>query len=298
MNKENQVIEEEDIKKLAAKSKRALLTSRVFSYILLIILSFLCLFPFYILIVNATRTNAQINLGFSLVFGKNLGNNWTSLKALASIPIVRGLGNSIFISVCVTLLTTYFSALTAYGLNMYNFKGKKFAFVFIMLIMMVPLQISTLGFLKILNQVNLMDSFVPLIVPSLASPVVFFFMYQYMESVLPREMIEAARVDGSGEFRTFNQIVLPIMKPALAVQGIFAFVGSWNNYFLPALVLETNEKKTVPVLIAMLRSADYAKFDLGAVYLMIAIAIIPLIIIYLFLSKHIIGGIALGSVKG
>jgi len=119
-----------------------------------------------------------------------------------------------------------------------------------------------------------------------------------MESTLPLSLIEAARIDGSGEFHTFNTIVMPLMKPAIAVQMIFTFVSSWNNYFTPALVLHDDRKKTLPILIAQLRGADWLKFDMGQVYVMIAFSIFPVIIVYLILSKHIVQGVALGSVKG
>ena len=134
--------------------------------------------------------------------------------------------------------------------------------------------------------------------PSIAAPAVFFFMKQYLDASLPMEIVEAARMDGAGEFYTFNKIVLPIMKPALAVQAIFSFVASWNNYFIPALVLDSADKKTLPILIAQLRSADFLKFDMGKVYMMVAIAILPVIIVYLLLSKFIVRGVALGGVKG
>ena len=143
-----------------------------------------------------------------------------------------------------------------------------------------------------------MQSFIPLILPSIAAPTVFFFMKQYLDASLPMEIVEAARIDGAGEFYTFNKIVLPIMKPALAVQAIFSFVASWNNYFIPALVLDSADKKTLPILIAQLRSADFLKFDMGKVYMMVAIAILPVIIVYLLLSKFIVRGVALGGVKG
>lgn len=164
--------------------------------------------------------------------------------------------------------------------------------------MMIPTQVTTLGFLRLINAMNLMDNFIPLILPSMAAPVVFYFMVSYFESNLPLEIVESARIDGSNEFYTFNFIVLPIVKPALAVQGIFGFVASWNNYFVPSLVLKSNSRKTLPILIAQLRSADFLKFDMGQVYMLITIAIIPVAIIYLCLSKFIIGGVTAGSVKG
>ncbi|MDC7243200.1 MAG: carbohydrate ABC transporter permease, partial [Sphaerochaetaceae bacterium] len=192
----------------------------------------------------------------------------------------------------------YVSSMTAFGIYMYNFKLKKFAFSFVLLVMMVPVQISALGFLKLMIRFGLMDTFYPLIVPAAAAPVVIFFMIQYMQSVLPFEIVEAARVDGSNEFYTFNKIVLPILKPAIALQMIFSFVGSWNNYFMPALIINSKDKKTIPILIAQLRGADYMKFDYGKVYMLICVAILPLLIIYLFLSRFIIQGVTLGSVKG
>ena len=118
-----------------------------------------------------------------------------------------------------------------------------------------------------------------------------------MESTLPLALIEAARIDGSGEFRTFNSIVIPLMKPAIAVQAIFTFVSSWNNYFIPALILHDNDKKTLPILIAQLRAADWLKFDMGQVYMMIAFSIFPVIIVYLILSRQIVQGVAVGAVK-
>lgn len=166
------------------------------------------------------------------------------------------------------------------------------------MIMMIPTQVTALGFLQLIGKLKLEDSFIPLVVPTIAAPITFFYMKQYLESTLPLSIVEAARIDGSGEFHTFNGIVFPMMKPALAVQAIFTFVSSWNNYFIPALVLHKDNKKTLPILIAQLRSADFLKFDMGQVYIMIAFSILPIIIVYLLLSRYIVQGVALGSVKG
>lgn len=215
-----------------------------------------------------------------------------------NLPVISAIFNSLFVSSCVAIVTTYFSALTAYAIHAYDFRFKRTAFAFIMMIMMVPTQVTALGFVGLMNQFGLMDTFIPLIVPTAASPIVFFFMKQYMEATLPLAIVEAARIDGSNEFYTFNRIVLPIMKPAIAVQGIFSFVQSWNNYFIPSLILKSSDHKTLPLLIAQLRNADFLKFDMGQVYMLITIAIVPVIIVYLLLSKFIIRGITLGSVKG
>ncbi len=283
---------------LSRKGKIMLNISRFFVYLVLGILTFLCLVFFYLLIVNSSRSNAQLNEGFALLpqdnFIKNLKNAWTDV----SINIPRGMVNSFIIAAASSILTTYFSALTAFGIHCYEFKWKKAAFTFILAVMMIPSQISAVGFVKMCNTLHLTNNYLPLIVPGIAAPVVFFYMKQYMESILPLEIVEASRVDGASEFYTFNKIVLPIMGPAIAVQMIFSFVASWNNFFLPAMIIDKPELKTVPIMIAALRSADYSKFDMGKVYMLILLSILPVIVVYLFLSKFIIKGISEGSVKG
>lgn len=269
----------------------------VIAYIVLIILTFLCLFFFYILIVNATRSHSQIQKGFSFLPGKAFMYNLKHVLNDANIPVLSGIKNSLIVSSLSAVLATYFSALTAYGLYAYDFKLKKPAFIFIMLILVMPTQVSAMGFINLITKMGMLNTLYPLFLPSIAAPAVFYFMYSYMQSSLPLELVEAARIDGSNEFRTFNRIVIPIMKPALAVQAIFAFVSSWNNFFIPALVISDNSKKTLPILIAALRSADFLKFDMGKVYMLITIAIVPIIIVYIALSKYIVAGVALGGVK-
>ena len=270
---------------------------RVIAYIVLGFITVLCLFWFYVLFVNATRTSGEIQLGFSAIPGSNFFENWKNLMK-GTQPVWSGLFNSVLIAGTSAALTTYFSTMTAYAIHAYNFKLKKVMFTFILMVMMIPTQVTALGFLQLIGNMGLEDSFVGLIVPSIAAPVTFFYMKQYLDSTLPMAIIEAARIDGAGEFRIFNTIILPLAKPAIAVQAIFAFVGSWNNYFAPALILHEDSKKTLPILIAQLRSADYLKFDMGQVYMMIAFSIFPVIIVYLCLSKYIVQGTTLGGVKG
>lgn len=269
----------------------------ILAHTVLILLSFMCLFFFYVLIINATRSHADLQKGFSALPGKYFFTNLKNVVNDGSFPMFRGILNSLIVSGCSAALCTYFSALTAYGLYAYDFKGKKVAFTFIMAILVMPTQVTAMGFLKLVTNMGMYDSLLPLIIPSIASPAVFYFMYSYLQSSLPISLVEAARIDGSGEFKTFNHIVLPIMKPAIAVQAIFTFVGSWNNYFVPALIIQSKNKMTVPILIATLRGADYMNFDMGKIYMMITVAIVPIIIIYLLLSKYIIAGVTLGGVK-
>lgn len=286
------------IKNQGEAARMQLKLTRTVCYIILILISVMCLFSFYVLIINSTRSHPDIQKGFSFFPGGSFLYNLQSLLANQNLPVVKAVFNSLFISGCTAVVTTYFSALTAFAIHAYDFRFKRAAFAFIMMIMMVPAQVTALGFVRLMGTFNLIDTFLPLIIPSAASPIVFFFMKQYMEASLPTAIVEAARIDGSHEFHTFNFIVLPIMKPAIAVQAIFSFVTSWNNYFIPSLILKSAENKTVPLLVAQLRNADFLKFDMGQVYMLITIAIVPVIIVYVLLSKYIIRGITLGSVKG
>ena len=279
------------------KSKKTKVVSSVVAHLVLILLSFLCLFFFYILIINATRSHADLQKGFSFLPGKYLLTNLKNVANDGTFPMVRGIFNSVIVSTCCAALYTYFSSLTAYGLYVYDFKLKKVAFTFIMAILVMPTQVTAMGFLRLITNMGMYDSLLPLIIPSIASPAVFYFMYSYLQSSLPISLVEAARIDSCGEFGIFNRIVLPIMKPAIAVQAIFTFVGSWNNYFVPALVIQSKNKMTVPILIATLRGADYMNFDSAKIYTMIMVAIVPIVLIYLLLSKYIIAGVTLGGVK-
>ncbi|MBQ1300227.1 MAG: carbohydrate ABC transporter permease [Erysipelotrichaceae bacterium] len=275
-----------------------LFISRVVVYGILIFLSFLCLFFFYLMFINASRSNAQLQAGFTLIPGGNALKNFVNAWHDTNISIPIGMKNSFIVASLSAILTSYFSALTAYGTYVYDFRFKKAIHLFILAIMMIPSQVSAVGFIQLAFKYHLTNKLWMLIIPSIAAPSVYFYMRQYLEATLPLEMVEAARIDGSNEFKIFNQIVLPIMKPAIAVQMIFSFVGSWNNYFMPALLLNDIQKKTVPVMIATLRSADFTKFDMGKVYMLMVMAILPVMVIYVILSKSIIKGVTSGSVKG
>ena len=284
-----------------SKSYRAQqMVTRVLAYIFLVFVTFLSLFSFYLLIINGSRSNAELQAGFTLIPSTHFGDNFiTAITDNALFSLTRGLWNSFFIAASSAILTTYFSAMTAYGIHVYDFKGKKFIFTFILAVMMIPTQVSAAGFIQLVNQVHLNDTYWPLIIPAIAAPAIFFYMKQYIESSMPLEVIEAARVDGSNEFRTFNAIAVPMLKPAFAVQLIFGFVASWNNFFTPALVIDSSDNWTLPIMMSILRSKlNSQNGDLGEVYMMILLSIIPVVIVYLFLSKFIVKGVALGAVKG
>ena len=289
---------------LTAEEKRGhvfLIIRRIIAYIVLIAVCLFCVFPFLTLIINMTKSHAELSQAFNLIPGDAFIRNFTNVINDQSIAIVRAIGNSLLIGAISCVITVYVSSLTAYGLYAYDFKLRKVAYTFIMVVLMVPTQVSALGYVEMVKSWGFEnDNSIPaLIFPSIAVPGVFFFIHQYMESALPLEIVEAGRIDGGHEFYIFNFVVLPILKPALAVQLIFSFVASWNNYFLPQLLMQnTSKTATLPLAVAALNATANDNFDLGKIYMTLGIAIVPLIIVYLCLSKYIIRGIALGSVKG
>lgn len=272
-------------------------------FIVLILLTIICLAPIYIMVMNATRAHADIVLnGVSLIPGKELINNFKTLQnndLYSSFyhPLI-GMKNSLIVASCCCALTVFFSGLTAYGLVVYDFKMSGPMFTFILAVMMVPTQVTSVGFLNLIIDLDMLDSYVPLIVPSIAAPAIVFFMRQYMLSSFPLDIIEAARIDGSNEFRTFLTISIPMMKPAFAVQAIFAFIQKWNDYYNQSLVLVSGkpEQLTMPMMIQKVIAIDRTP-NQGANYLAITLSIIPVVIIYLILSKYIIAGVAAGGVK-
>lgn len=287
---------------LTAAEKRGhtlLILRRILAYAVLIITCVIALFPFVTLLINLTKDHATLTSSFNLIPGDAFVGNLKKVLTDSNTPLFQSMLNSLIVAAISCVLSVYFSTLTAYGLFAYDFRLKKAAFIFIMVILMVPTQVSALGFVQMMGAWGLKESFIPLIFPTIAAPGVFFFIKEYMESSLPLEIVEAGRIDGGHEFYIFNFVVMPILKPAMAVQMIFQFVASWNNYFLPQLLLATNSKNaTLPLVIAGLNAEANRNFDLGKVYMVLGIAIIPLIIVYLCLSKFIIRGVALGSVKG
>ena len=270
---------------------------RLIAYILCIFLACLSLFPFIIMVVNATRDTPSIQSSpISFVFGSNLKRNFEILTSKDMFSPWTGLKNSLIISVGATVLTVYFSTLTAYALVAYEWKLKGPFFAAILAVMMIPATVTSIGFYQFMYRIKWTNNLLPLILPAIAAPGTVFFMRQFMIPALPMEIVQSARVDGASEFRTFNQIVLPIMKPAMATQAIFAFVASWNNLFIPQILLTKKEVYTMPIMVSLL-NGDIYKVEYGAIYLGILLTVLPIFVIYFSLSKYIIAGVALGGVK-
>lgn len=270
---------------------------KIVIYVVCIFLAILSVAPFWIMIMNATRSTTEIQQhAISLIPSGYTMNNLKILLGKSFNP-ARGFLNSLIISVGATGLAVYFSSLTAYALVAYNWKLKQPFFSFIMAVMMIPAQVTMIGFYQMVYKIHMTNNLWMMILPAIASPSMVFFMRQYLQPSLSMEIVQSARIDGAGEFLIFNKIVLPIMKPAIATQAIFSFVSSWNNLFTPLVLLTDQKKYTMPIMVSLLRG-DIYKTEYGSVYLGLALTVLPLIVVYLILSKYIIAGVALGSVKG
>lgn len=279
----------------AMKSRQAIFRAMV--YIVCVLLALLSIMPFWIMLMNATRSTTQIQQhAIAFLPSTYMLKNLAILLGKSFHPL-RGFANSLLISTGATLCAVYFSTLTAYGLVVYDWRLKRQFFSFIMAVMMIPAQVTMIGFYQMVYRIHMTNSFSMLILPAIASPAMVFFMRQYMMPALSQEIVQATRIDGAGEFYIFNRIALHIMKPAIATQAIFCFVSSWNNLFTPLVLLTDQDKYTMPIMVSLLRG-DIYKTEYGSVYLGLSLTVLPLIVVYLLLSRYIIAGVALGSVKG
>jgi multiple sugar transport system permease protein len=264
-------------------------------YLALVILGLICFLPFILMVVNSTRSGIEIMTSFTFIPSDYLKENWKLVSGFFNL--FRGFANSLMVAVPATLLTAYFSAITAYALAVYHFKGGKILFLVIVVFMMIPGQLSLLGFYNLITKLKLVNSYIPLIIPAIAAPGTVFFLRQYLLSVLSKSLLEAARIDGAGEIHIFHKIVFPIMVPGIATMSIGAFIGSWNSYLVPLILLNTPEKFTLPVMIASLNSSRDVASNQGAIYLAVAISVIPILVVFSFCSKYIISSISAGAVK-
>lgn len=268
--------------------------TRIIIQIALIALACISIFPFYVMIINATHSNIEITRDLNLLPGDDMMDNYRTV--VSQIDIWRGFLNSLIITVPSVLLSVYFGALTGYGFSKYQFKGNKILFGVVLATLMIPMQLGLIGYYQLHSKLRLLDTFFPLILPWIAHPTTVFFLKMYIDSAVPNELINAARVDGAREFYIFNRLVFPILIPAVATMGIFNFVTSWNNYIMPLTLLFTKAKFPLPVLVSMLKGIYNNNY--GAIYLGVSISVVPIILVFSFLSKRIMGGLTVGALKG
>ncbi len=264
-------------------------------YACITLLAGVCLVPFYLTIINATRSGKEIMTSFTFFPGDQFMTNWNTL--FNSINLFRGMWNSLLIALPATLLSAYFSSITAYALAIYKFKLRGPVFTITVVFMMIPGQLSLIGFYQLCKELGMIDTYWPLILPAISAPGAVFFLRQYVLSILPRTLLEAARIDGGSEMYIFHRIVLPLMGPGIATMAIGGFIGSWNNYLMPLILLTTDSKFTLPLLMSTLNDATDVAKSQGSIYMGVAVSVVPIIIVFCFCSKYIIGSITAGGVK-
>lgn len=268
---------------------------RFFVYVLLTIRLILVVVPIWLLIVNGTRSTTEIQQGISLLPSTHAIENYNILLG-RGLDLPRGFANSLFLAVISTIVTVYFALLTAYGIVVYEFPGKKYFSNFIIILVMIPLQLSIIGFYQYMSKLGLVDNYLSLILPLIASASAVFFGKQYLEAIVIQDLIDAGRIDGASELGIFHTIMLPLAVPGAITMGIFAFVGSWNNFFTPFIMITSIEKYTLPMLVQTMRG-DVYRTEYGAIYLGLAMTVVPIIILYAIFSRYIVSGISLGAVK-
>lgn len=268
---------------------------RFLVYILLAVLLILVIVPIWLLIVNGTRSTTEIQQGISLLPSTHMIENYNLLIG-KGLDLPRGFANSLFLAVCSTIVTVYFGLLTAYGIVVYEFPGKKYFSNFIVILVMIPLQLSIIGFYQYMSKLGLVDNYLSLILPLIASASAVFFGKQYLEAIVINDLIDAGRIDGASELGIFHTIMLPLAVPGAITMGIFAFVGSWNNFFTPFIIISSIDKYTLPMLVQTMRG-DVYRTEYGAIYLGLAMTVVPIIILYAVFSRYIVSGISLGAVR-
>jgi multiple sugar transport system permease protein len=250
--------------------------------------------PFYFMFVFATHSRAEIfSLPPPLFFGDDLLNN---LKILtARTPFLRNLGWSVYIAVASTILTLLFCSMGGYAFALFEFRGKKLFFGLVMGTMLLPSFMNMIPTFMVMDALGWIDQPRALYIPGAASAFGIFLMRQFVATSIPRELVEAARMDGCSEFGIYWRIVLPLLKPALGTLALITFIGSWNNFIGPLIVMRSPEMFTLPLALRSLQSPVDTEW--GALMAGAAIATLPLIVLFVLSSRQLISGLTTGAVK-
>ena len=266
-------------------------------FILFALIAIVLLIPFYTLLISTFKDGAVV-----IANGMDVSID-TATMSLKNYVILfteknnffTWFSNSLFLTIGQVALQLFISAFVAYGFAMYDFKGKNFLFVCVLFVMMVPFEILMLPLYSQVSNMGLTDSYAGIILPDIAKAGTIFFFRQYLAGI-PKDLVEAGRIDGASEYGIFFRIILPVMKPAFAAMAILNTMGSWNNLLWPLLVLKTSSKFTLPIGINTLFTPYGNNYDV--VFVGSFLSILPILIIFLFFQKYIIDGMTAGAVKG
>lgn len=265
-----------------------------FIHLSLLIGIILSLFPFYWLVIMSTNKSSDIyRFPPKLIFGDQLMTNINNV--LSNIDFFGSFVNTVFVSVASTVLVLFFCSLAGFSFAKYNFPGKKILFILLLATMMIPAQLSLVPSFIIMQKLGWVGTFKALIVPGMVNAFGIFWMRQYAQGAIPDDLLNAGRIDGCNHFRLFWNVAIPILRPALAFLGIFTFIGSWNDYLWPLIILNNPNKYTLQITLSQLNgiyTTDYAMVMAGTL-----MATLPLIFMFLLVSRQFISDIAAGAVK-
>ena len=261
--------------------------------VVLVTAALVALIPIVWLVLGSFKTPTELSARPPSLVPESWGlSNYTD--ALTRFDFTTYLFNSVVVTIAATALTLAINSMAAYALAKYNFRGKNGLFLLTLATIMIPLQVILIPVYQVVASLGLVNTLWGLIIPAAATPTGVFILRQYMLSI-PDELIEAARVDGSGEFRTFIQIVLPMCRPALAVVAILSIMWRWNDFLWPLVVAQSEKVYTLPVALARFTAEETVPFNL--IIAMSVVSILPVIILFLFFQRQIVTGIANTGIK-
>lgn len=269
---------------------------RMTIYLLLVAAAVATAMPFLWMITSSFKLNAEIySYPLTLLPRDGTLSNYVRLLNGSDIPFIRQFGNSVIISVSQTLLTLFISSLVGFGFAMYDFRLKAPLFVFVLATMMIPSQVTLVPLFLLIHTFGWLDTYQAIVIPGAISALGVFFLRQTMLSI-PRELLDAGRIDGCSEFGLYWRVGLPLSGAGLSILSVLSFLGSWNNYLWPVIVLRTTEKFTIPVGLATL--IGLYKQEWGMVLAGAFLATLPIFILFILGRKQFVTGLTSGAVKG
>jgi multiple sugar transport system permease protein len=265
------------------------------AYVIIALGALIMIAPFYFMFDFATHPLADIyKMPPPLLFGWSVPLNWTLLNR--RVPFLTNFGWSVYVSVLQTTLTLFFCSLGGFAFAMYDFRFKKQLFAIVLGTMLIPSFMGMVPSFMIMSALGWIDKHRALWVPGVAGALGMFLMRQYVGSAIPKELVEAARCDGCSEFRIYWNVVVPLLGPALGTLGLITFIGSWNNFMGPLIVIHSMEKYTIPLALRSMQDPQNTPW--GAVMLGASLAVLPLLILFIFSSSRLIAGLTAGALKG
>ena len=271
--------------------------TKITMYLFLIAVAVIMIFPFYIMLVMATRTTQEINrFPPAVFFGNNLYNNFASMAK--AVNITQAFINSVIISISYTALSLLFCSMGGYAFAMYRFPGRKALFSILLGTMMIPWTATIIPWYIMMTRFGWVNNYLALIIPNCASAFGIFWMRQYCFNNVPPELPDAAKIDGCPEWQIFFRIIAPMLKPAFAALGIMTFVGSWNNFMSPLLILKDRALHTLPLMLRYMVGDPRRGPDMGSLMLANTLAVLPMLIVFLAASRQFMSGLTAGAIKG